>query len=120
LRWAIRAVTIASAVIDCTLGLVTVGSPSLCLTVSRQPHLPPSISTGGLATANAAIRSLQAALSACGRFRIAGPANSSRPSRSDANSAQGTPSESRSVPRRMNSLSTLFLVLSHDRDRPLR
>ena len=70
-----------------------------CFTLTRSsgrshcavPCLNPR--TGGLATANAAIRSLQAALSACGGFNIAGPANSSRPSRSDASSAQGTPSE---------------------------
>src|SRR5262249_2153573 len=35
-------------------------------------------------------------------------------------SAQGMPFASRSVPRRTNSLSTMFLVLSHERDGPLR
>jgi hypothetical protein len=55
-----------------------------------------------------------------GRVQDSRPANSSRPSRSDASSAQGTPSEFRSVPRRMNSLSNMFLIFSHERDGPLR
>jgi hypothetical protein len=51
---------------------------------------------------------------------MAEPRNSSSLSRSDASSAQGIPSASRSVPSRMHSLSTIFLVLSHERDCPLR
>ncbi len=47
-----------------------------------EPCLNPR--TGGLAIANAAIRSRQASLSACGGFNIAGPANSSSPSCSRA------------------------------------